>query len=286
MRILTYLGAHGATVGVERNGFVQPITATSLLEVIRGAEVTPSGDPVPLADVTILAPYRPGKIIGIGLNYPDHAAETGKKVPERPILFGKLTTSVTGPGGPVRLPRYSTMVDFEGELAVVIGRPCRDVTVEDALSAVFGYAIMNDVSARDIQTIEPQWVRAKGADTFGPWGPWITTADEVGDPQDLRIRTWVSGELMQEASTAEMHFSVAELIAFASESVTLDAGDVIATGTPAGVGVARRPQRFLAGGDTVRIAIDGLGSIEHAVVDPDGERPDGVGADPWGANVD
>lgn len=268
MQILTFLGADGPAVGVRDGDRVQPITATALIDVVRGAPVVPVGDPLPLADVRLLAPFRPGKVIGIGLNYPKHAAETGMEVPDRPILFGKWTTSITDPGGPVRLPSYSTKVDFEGELAVVIGRDVRDVAVEDALETVFGYAIMNDVSARDTQQAEPQWVRAKGADTFGPWGPWITTADEIPDPQDLRLRTWVSGDLMQDASTAEMFYPVAELIAFASQSITLEAGDVIATGTPAGVGVARTPRRFLRDGDSVRIAIDGLGEISHPVVGP------------------
>ncbi len=266
MQILTYLGPDGPAVGVRDGEHVQPITAASILDVVRGASVVAVGAPRVLAELRVLAPFRPGKVIGIGLNYPKHAAETGMEVPERPILFGKLTTSITDPDGPVRLPGYSTKVDFEGELAVVIGRDACDVPVDDALDVVYGYAIMNDVSARDIQAVEPQWVRAKGADTFGPWGPWITTADEIPDPQDLRIRSWVSGELMQDASTAEMFYPVAELIAFASQSVTLEAGDVIATGTPAGVGVARTPPRFLRDGDTVRIAIDGLGSIEHAVI--------------------
>lgn len=266
MQIFTYEGADGPAVGVRDGGRVQRVDARSLLDVVRGAAVSPVGTPVPLDGVRVRAPFRPGKIIGIGLNYPAHAAETGMSVPERPILFGKLTSAVTDPSGPVRLPGYSEMVDFEGELAVVIGREARDVSVDDALDHVFGYAVMNDVSARDVQSAEPQWIRAKGADTFAPWGPWITTADEIPDPQTLRLRTWVSGELMQDASTSEMFYSVAELIAFASESITLEPGDVIATGTPAGVGVARSPRRFLVDGDVVRIAIDGLGEIEHAVV--------------------
>jgi 5-carboxymethyl-2-hydroxymuconate isomerase len=151
---------------------------------------------------------------------------------------------------------------------VVIGRTARDVPAERALGYVFGYAVMDDVSARDRQREEPQWVRAKGADTFAPWGPWITTADEVPDPQALHIRTWVSGELMQDGTTADMVFSVADLIAFISGSFTLEPGDVITTGTPAGVGVARVPPRFLRPGDVVRVEIDGLGAIEHPVVAP------------------
>lgn len=265
MKILTYVAPDGPRAGVLDGDLVQPILA-GVVDVVGGAAVAPDGAPVPLADVTLAAPLRPGKLIGIGLNFRDHAAETGKAVPTLPLLFAKMPTSVTGPGGPVVLPRYTTEPDFEGELAVVIGRTARDVTPDEALGHVFGYAVMDDVSARDRQREEPQWVRAKGADTFAPWGPWITTADEVPDPQALRIRTWVSGELMQDGTTADMVFTVAELVAFISGSFTLEPGDVITTGTPAGVGVARVPPRFLRPGDVVRIEIDGLGAIEHPVV--------------------
>jgi 5-carboxymethyl-2-hydroxymuconate isomerase len=265
MKILTYVGPDGPRAGVLDGDLVQPIGG-SVADVVRGAAVVPDGDPIPLSDVTLAAPLRPGKLIGIGLNFRDHAAETGKPVPQMPLLFAKLPTSVTGPGGPVVLPSYTTEPDFEGELAVVIGRTARDVAPDDALGHVFGYAVMDDVSARDRQREEPQWVRAKGADTFAPWGPWITTADEVADPQALRIRTWVSGEPMQDGTTADMVFPVAELIAFISSSFTLEPGDVITTGTPAGVGVARVPPRFLRPGDVVRVEIDGLGAIEHPVV--------------------
>jgi len=265
MRLLTFDGPAGPRAGVLDGEVVQPITST-VMEVIGGAEVVPDGAPTPLASLVLRAPMRPGKLIGIGLNYRAHAAETGMPVPTSPLLFAKLTSAVTDPGGPVELPSYSTMVDFEGELAVVIGRTARDVPAERALDHVFGYAVMNDVSARDAQRDEPQWVRAKGADTFAPWGPWITTADEVPDPQALRVRTWVSGELMQDAPTSEMVFTVADLIAFISGSFTLEPGDIIATGTPAGVGVARDPRRFLVDGDTVVVEIDGLGRIEHPVV--------------------
>jgi 5-carboxymethyl-2-hydroxymuconate isomerase len=265
MRILSLLGPNGPRPAVVEGDHAQPIDAVSVLDVVRGQPVQATGSPVPLADVVIEPPLRPGKLIGIGLNYRDHAAETGKPVPETPLLFAKLPTSVTGPAGPVVLPRYTSKPDFEGELAVVIGRTARNVPSADALNHVFGYAVMNDVSARDVQASEPQWVRAKGADSFAPWGPWITTRDEVPDPQRLGIRTWVSGELMQDGTTADMVFTVAELIAFTSASFTLEPGDVITTGTPAGVGVARTPPRYLQPGDVVRVAIDGLGVIEHAV---------------------
>lgn len=265
MRILTYVGPQGLTAGVVHGADIQPITGT-VMDVVRGGAVVADGRVVPLADVEICSPLRPGKLIGIGLNYRDHAAETGKQVPELPLLFSKMPTSVTGPSGPVVLPAYTDKPDFEGELAVVIGRLARNVPAGSALDHVFGYAVMNDVSARDVQQREPQWVRAKGADTFAPWGPWITTADEVADPQALAIKTWLSGELVQDGNTTNMVFTVAELIAFISASFTLEPGDVITTGTPAGVGVARTPPRYLCDGDVVRIEIDGLGSIEHPVV--------------------
>jgi 2-keto-4-pentenoate hydratase/2-oxohepta-3-ene-1,7-dioic acid hydratase in catechol pathway len=265
MRLISYLTADGPRAGLVEGDHVHPIAA-SVMDVVCGAAVEPAGDPAALDGLSILSPLRPGKLIGIGLNFRDHAAETGKPVPEIPLLFAKMTTAVTGPAGPVVVPAYTDKADFEGELAVVIGREARGASAADALDYVFGYAVMNDVSARDAQQREPQWVRAKGADTFAPWGPWITTADQVPDPQSLRIRTWVTGELMQDGNTANMVFSVAELIAFISSSFTLEPGDVITTGTPAGVGVARTPPRFLRDGDVVRIEIDGLGAIEHPVV--------------------
>lgn len=265
MRILSFTGPTGPCAGVVDGDTVDQISA-SVLEVVRGAAVERTGVSVPLAGLQVLAPLRPGKLIGIGLNYRDHAAETGKPVPERPLLFAKMPTAVTGPAGPVVLPSYTSKADFEGELAVVVGSVARNMDVADALDCVFGYAVMNDVSARDVQLSEPQWVRAKGADTFAPWGPWITTADEVPDPQSLSVRTWLSGELVQDGTTADMVFGVAELIAFISGSFTLEPGDVITTGTPAGVGVARTPPRFLRDGDVVRVEIAGLGSIEHPVV--------------------
>ncbi len=265
MRLLSYHGPDGPSAGVVDGTTVSQISA-SVLDVVRGAAIERTGTSVALDGLSILAPFRPGKLIGIGLNYRDHAAETGKPVPDIPLLFAKMPTSVTGPAGPVVLPGYTAKPDYEGELAVVIGQVARNVTAVDALGCVFGYAVMNDVSARDVQQSEPQWVRAKGADTFAPWGPWITTADEVADPQALSIRTWLSGELVQDGTTSDMVFGVADLIAFISSSFTIEPGDVITTGTPAGVGVARTPPRFLRDGDVVRVEIEGLGAIEHAVI--------------------
>jgi 2-keto-4-pentenoate hydratase/2-oxohepta-3-ene-1,7-dioic acid hydratase in catechol pathway len=215
------------------------------------------GDPYPLADVTLLAPVpRPRAIFGIGLNYAAHAAEQGQEKPEFPIVFMKLPSSSAPPNGAVTCPAVVRRLDYEGELVVVMG----------GAGAIAGYAVANDVSARDLQRREPQWTRAKGADGFCPWGPWITTADEVTDPQDLHITTHVNGELRQDASTSDLIFGPQELVDFISETCTLEAGDLILTGTPSGVGMSMDPRRFLSSGDVVRIEIESLGHIEHAIV--------------------
>jgi 2-keto-4-pentenoate hydratase/2-oxohepta-3-ene-1,7-dioic acid hydratase in catechol pathway len=205
--------------------------------------------------VTLLAPYTPRAIFGIGLNYLAHAREQGQEPPERPIVFLKLPMSATAPGGPIHCPEVVQRLDYEGELAVVMGADGR----------VAGYAVADDVSARDLQKREPQWTRAKGFDTSCPFGPWITTADEVPDPEDLALRTWVNGELRQDARTNDLIFSVPELVAFIGETCTMEPGDLILTGTPSGVGMALDPPRFLESGDVVRIEIESLGAIEHAV---------------------
>jgi 2-keto-4-pentenoate hydratase/2-oxohepta-3-ene-1,7-dioic acid hydratase in catechol pathway len=229
----------------------------SVLDRLTSGDRAPAGgEQWPLTQVELLAPVeRPRAIFGIGLNYASHAAETGIERPERPIVFLKLPASSAPPGGPVRCPGVVRRLDYEGELAIVMG----------AGGEVAGFAVANDVSARDLQRREPQWTRAKGADTFCPWGPWVTTRDEVADPENLRLRTWVGGELRQDASTSDLIFGVAELVAFLRETCTLEPGDLILTGTPSGVGMALDPPRFLAPGDVVRIEIDGLGAIEHAV---------------------
>jgi 5-carboxymethyl-2-hydroxymuconate isomerase len=265
MRLCTFRDHDGTRLGRVEGDRVQPLAAADVAAVLGGAVPEAAGAPRPLAGLELLPPLRPGKIIGIGLNYRDHAAETGAELPTRPLLFAKLPTSVAGAAADIVVPGYTGELDYEGELAVVIGRRVRDAAEGDALGAVFGYAVMDDVSARDRQREEPQWIRAKGGDTMAPFGPWITTADEVPDPQDLRIRTWVNGELRQDGSTADMVFGVAALIAFCSASFTLEPGDVITTGTPAGVGVARDPKAFLRSGDRVRVEIDGLGALDNPV---------------------
>lgn len=214
------------------------------------------GQSFALSEVTLLAPVpAPRAIFGIGMNYADHVAELGASVPETPIVFLKLPSSAAAPGAPVTCPAPVKRLDYEGELAVVMG----------AGGEVAGYAVADDITARDLQRRELQWTRAKGADAFCPYGPWITTADEVPDPEALALRTWVNGELRQESSTAQLIFGIEQMIAFIGETCTLQPGDLILTGTPGGVGMSMQPPRFLGSGDVVRIEIERLGSIEHAI---------------------
>jgi 2-keto-4-pentenoate hydratase/2-oxohepta-3-ene-1,7-dioic acid hydratase in catechol pathway len=227
-------------------------------EVLAGGEApAPSGESWPLDAVTLAAPVRtPGTIYAIGRNYADHIAEMRSERPSKPLVFVKVAASVAPPGGPVLRPAVVRELDYEGELAIVIG----------AGGTVAGFCVADDVSARDLQRSESQWTRAKGADSFCPFGPWVTTADEVPDPGSLRIRTWVNGELRQDASTSLLLFGIEEIVAFIAETQTLSPGDLILTGTPNGVGAGMDPPRFLAPADVVRVEIDGLGAIEHPVV--------------------
>lgn len=268
MRLCRFIDGATARIGSVEDSEVVPLDAPDLLAaLLAGSPPPPAGPARPLASVELLAPLRPGTLLGIGLNYRDHAAETGAALPAEPLIFAKLAGAITAPRGEIVRPAYTAELDYEGELAVVIGRASRDVPVEAALGHVAGYAVMNDVSARDRQRAEPQWVRAKGGDTFAPFGPWITSAAEVPDPQDLRIRTWVDGELRQDGHTGDMVFGVADLVAYCSRQFTLEAGDVITTGTPAGVGAGRNPPAYLDPGATVRVEIEGLGGLEHVVVE-------------------
>lgn len=222
-------------------------------------------------DVTLRCPIvRPSKVLAIGLNYLDHIHETNSRIPERPVLFAKFPNSLNDPHGEIVMdPALTEQGDYEVELAVVIGARTRGVGLEKPLDHVFGYTVANDVSARDWQFRDPQYTRSKSFDTFCPAGPWITTADEVDDPQALGIRSWVNGELRQDSSTKKMVFGVAELIAFLARGMTLEPGDVILTGTPHGVGFAMDPPRQLVPGDVVRCEVEGLGTIENRVVLPE-----------------
>jgi 2-keto-4-pentenoate hydratase/2-oxohepta-3-ene-1,7-dioic acid hydratase in catechol pathway len=222
---------------------------------------------IPLDEVRLEAPIlRPPKILAAGLNYADHVAESGATTPEFPTIFNKQSTSVTGPYDPIHLPRASHVLDYEGELAFVIGRRCRHVPRERAPEAIAGYLVLDDVTVRDWQLRTPTMTMGKSWDTHCPMGPWITTADEVADPHSLGIRTWVDGELRQDSNTKELIFDCFDLVAHLSTAFTLEPGDVIATGTPAGVGIAMKPPRLLTAGDVVRIEIESLGQIENPVV--------------------
>ena len=216
----------------------------------------PSGGTWPLSDVRLLAPIpEPGTIYAIGLNYADHIAEMGDTPPEQPVVFVKVSGSVAPPGGPIVCPEVVRRLDYEGEMVIVMG----------ARGEIGGFCIADDVSARDLQKREPQWTRAKGADTFCPFGPWITTADEVTDPGNLALRTWVNDELRQESNTCKSRLRLRRPGGVHLADVHAAPGDLILTGTPGGVGQAQDPPRFLRSGDRVRIAIDGLGEIEHSV---------------------
>ena len=222
---------------------------------------------IPRRDAYWLAPVpRPGKLICIGLNYRDHAAESKMPIPERPVIFSKFSTGVIAPGEAVVLPETSTQVDYEAELAVVIGRRAKNVSATHALDYVLGYTAFNDVSARDFQFADGQWQRGKSCDTFAPMGPTIVTADALRDPHKLPIKLILNGKTMQDSNTDQLIFGVPELIEFLSETITLEPGDLIATGTPPGVGFARNPPVFLQPGDEMVVEIEGIGKLNNPVV--------------------
>jgi 2-keto-4-pentenoate hydratase/2-oxohepta-3-ene-1,7-dioic acid hydratase in catechol pathway len=226
------------------------------------------GPRIPLADLRLEAPIaRPPKFLAVGLNYADHAAEAGLERPRYPTVFNKQSTCVTGPTDPIHVPRASHVVDYEGELGFVIGRRCRHVSRDDAIDVIAGALVVNDVTVRDWQLRIPTWTMGKSFDTHGPIGPWIVTPDELPDPHQLRLRTWVNGELRQESSTKELIFDCFALVEHLSTAFTLEPGDIVATGTPAGVGITMKPPQLLKAGDVVRVGIEGIGEIENPVID-------------------
>ncbi|MGI8810932.1 MAG: fumarylacetoacetate hydrolase family protein [Pyrinomonadaceae bacterium] len=237
--------------------FVTPATdaiESGELPTFHRSEVT-LGSPVP----------RPGKIICIGLNYRDHAEESGMAIPTSPIIFSKFSTCIIGAGEAIRIPAGSEQVDYEAELAFVIGRTAKNVTAADAMNYVFGYTNFNDVSARDFQFADGQWQRGKSCDTFAPMGEYLATPEEIGDPHDLKIRFRLNGETLQDSNTSNLIFNIPELIEFLSKSITLEPGDIVATGTPPGVGFARKPPVFLKRGDMAEVEIDGLGKLSNPI---------------------
>lgn len=220
-------------------------------------------DPLPLKEAILLPPIsRPGKILAIGLNYADHVRETGGQMPGRQIWFCKQPTAANGPYAPILLPKVAKEIDYEAELVVVIGKGGRYIRKEDAPAHVFGYCAGNDVSARDWQMATSQWLLGKSFDTHAPFGPWITTADEIGDPHGLGVRSFVNGEKRQDSNTSNLVFNVWEQIEHVSKVMTLEPGDIIYTGTPGGVGMGFKPPRYLKDGDVVRVEVDHLGALE------------------------
>jgi 2-keto-4-pentenoate hydratase/2-oxohepta-3-ene-1,7-dioic acid hydratase in catechol pathway len=227
----------------------------------------PGGERFDLGTTRLLAPIpRPPKIVCIGLNYRDHAAESNMAIPETPTVFSKYPTSVIGPGQPIVLPKNSTKPDYEAEFAVVIGKGGRYIDEANWREHVFGYTIVNDVSARDYQMATSQWMIGKTFDTFCPMGPAIVTVDEIEDPHNLAISLSIGGETLQDSNTSNLIFGVPQIIAYLSSVFTLEPGDVIATGTPAGVGFARKPPRYLREGDEVRVKIEGIGELVNPVI--------------------
>jgi 2-keto-4-pentenoate hydratase/2-oxohepta-3-ene-1,7-dioic acid hydratase in catechol pathway len=251
----------------------EPATALDELGVEKLAALATNAPRLPLGGLRLLAPATPRKYLAIALNYRDHIAEMGMEAPEVPVFFNKQVTCVVGPGAEIHMPRVSTFLDYEAELAVVIGRRCRHVPAERAHEVIAGYTCANDVSVRDWQGKAQTMQIGKSFDTHGPLGPWLVTAEELGDPNDLAICCHVGGELRQDARTSEMVFDPFEQVAHLSEAFTLEPGDVIATGTPAGVGLGRQPVRdnLLHVGEEVRVEIEGIGELVNAVI----EEPEG-----------
>ena len=291
MKLVTFSTAHEAPrIGVVSGSEVVDVTAadaaagvpTRMEDFLAGgadartaaeAAIQAGAPRFALGEVQLHSPVlRPGKILAVGLNYADHVEESGLDRPKIPMIFNKQSTSVVGPYSPIHRPRVSDKLDYEGELAVVIGRRCRHVPAARAAEVIAGYTICNDVSVRDWQMRSATFTMGKSFDTHCPLGPWIVTADELGDPHRLRLQTWVNGELRQDSNTKHLIFDCFDLVEHLSTAFTLEPGDVIATGTPGGIGAAMKPRQYLKAGDVVRIAIEDLGEIENTVI----EEPSGT----------
>jgi len=257
--------------GLPRNMVAFLAAGGAAMAAARHAESAASGC-LALADVRLRAPVlRPPKFLAIGLNYADHVKESGLEPPAVPVFFNKQTTCVAGPFDPIHLPRVSPLLDYEGELAFLIGRRCRHVPRDRAHEVIAGYLVVNDVSVRDWQLRTPTMTMGKSFDTHGPMGPWLVTPDEIGDPHALELRTWVNGELRQHSNTRHLIYDCFAQVEHLSTAFTLEPGDVVTTGTPAGVGGAMSPPRFLRAGDVVRIEIEKIGAIENRVTEEPAE---------------
>jgi ureidoglycolate lyase len=271
MKLVTFVNGGQVALGRVEGAEIIPMPPQfgSMMDLIirwpqlREALSSVTAPPIPLADVHLLPPLpRPGKILAIGLNYADHVRETGAQMPPRQIWFCKQPTAANGPNDPIVLPKVANEVDYEAEMVVVIGHGGRAIAREDARAAVFGYCVGNDVSARDWQVATSQWMLGKSFDTHAPFGPWITTADEVPDPHSLGVRSFVNGDKRQDSNTSNLVFNVWDQIAHVSQVMTLEPGDLIFTGTPGGVGMGLKPPVYLQDGDLVRVEVDRLGAIE------------------------
>jgi acylpyruvate hydrolase len=255
-------------LGADLGGVLAKLDPEAMIADAVAAAVTAGQAHIPLAEMRHLAPLRhPGKIVCVGLNYHDHGREQGIEPPAYPMLFAKFANAISDPGAQLVRPRATDKLDLECELAVVIGRRASQVAPDRALDHVFGYTVLNDVTARDLQREDRQWLRAKSWDGFAPMGPVVVTRDQIGDPGRMALRSWVNGETWQESTTAEMIWDVPSLIAFVSRSIALEPGDILATGTPAGVGHFHDPPRYLSGGDVMGCEIAGIGILENTIVD-------------------
>jgi 2-keto-4-pentenoate hydratase/2-oxohepta-3-ene-1,7-dioic acid hydratase in catechol pathway len=277
MRLYRFLFNEQIRVGIEKDGTladITEITGNDLLNFIQNHESnlkkikTENLDfDIPISSIKILAPYEnPQKIICIGQNYLDHCREQNISPPEKPIIFAKYSSAIIGQNDSIIYPEETEKLDFEGELLVIIGKKGKKIKKENAIGHIFGYSIMNDISARDIQHGEKQWVRGKTLDTFAPFGPCIVTKDEVQNPQDLNIKTTLNEKIMQDSNTKEMIFTIVNLIEFVSRSITLIPGDVISTGTPNGVGTFRNPPIYMKPGDEIKVEIENIGTLINTIV--------------------
>jgi len=279
MKLATFTHAGSTRIGVVQDDRILDLAAaapdlpTEMVAFLEAGDAalesarTASGSTLALADVHLESPIlRPPKILAVGLNYADHVAETGMEAPKHPMIFNKQSTSAHPPFDPFHLPRVSELLDYEGELAIVIGKACRHVPRDRAREVIAGYTIVNDVSVRDWQIRVPTMTMGKSFDSHCPMGPWIVTGDELTDPGALELKTWVNGELRQHSNTKHLIFGCDALIEHLSTAFTLEPGDVIPTGTPGGVALAMKPPQWLVAGDVVRISIDGIGEIENSVI--------------------
>ena len=280
MRLVNFRRENRIEFGVERDGFVRSLASAGYssdaeffaggakaLEAARALAAQANAEQVRLEDVRLMAPVlRPGKILCVGLNYRDHAIESNMAIPEVPTIFLKLPNAVTGPDSEIILPRNSTQPDYEAELAAVIGRGGKNIRPEDWKQHVLGYTILNDVSARDVQLATSQWTLGKSFDTFAPLGPAIVTTDEIEDPHTLDIELSINGEVLQRSNTRHLIFKLPDLIEHLSSVISLEPGDIISTGTPAGVGLGRTPKRWLKPGEEIVIKIERIGELRNRTV--------------------